>query len=112
MAIILTCGSKRLVLPVRDDLEEELLSRAMRQAELRGPAHLGELLSYRLLGGLVECSSQDDKAPSEAQLKYAVDLAEKHGVAIPPSAFHSRLAIGSFISEFANKPGRKGLGKS
>lgn len=99
--IVLETSASKLELPVREHLVREIIGRLDAAHPSVNIDWLGELLAYRLLGSLV-AESPSERPPSDAQLKYAIDLAAKHGVEIPVLALKRRSHMGAFISTYAS----------
>lgn len=88
-----------LDLPLRVDVAEQLVARAQHERSRLGDQWLGEVLGFRLLGALIQgLSSVNQAPPTDAQLKYALDLAARYGVSIPQQALVCRGAMGAFLS--------------
>lgn len=98
LCIVLASGTGSLEVPVRVDVAEQLIQRGQKERARLGDQRLGELLAYRLYGALVDPSSRDLRAPTDAQLKYAFDLAARYGLEIPPDALRLRSVMGAFLS--------------
>lgn len=98
LCIALTSGSSSLKVPVRADVAEQLIERGQEERARLGDQRLGDLLAYRLFGALVDPKNEDPRPPTEAQLRYALDLASRHGLEIPPDALRLRSAMGRFLS--------------
>ena len=90
-----------LEVPVRADVAEQLIERGHQELARLGDQRLGELLAYRLFGVLVDPPNRDNRPPTDAQLKYAFDLAARYGLEIPPEALKIRSAMGRFLSTHA-----------
>jgi hypothetical protein len=72
-------------------------------------AHLsGEMDQFRrrlaqcLANSLAECLDPDLKLPTEAQLKYATQIAREMGVSLPSEALRFRGSMAEFIGRFAD----------
>ena len=102
MPIILSSMTDVLELPVEERLATEIVRRGILRADEVSADALGTLLAHRILGELLRASAHSDRPPTDAQLKYALDLAAKYGVPIPGEAFSSRMAIGAFISALSS----------
>ena len=61
-------------------------------------------LEYRLESLLRECLDWDLKPPTEAQVSYAILLAAKHSVPVPPEAMRYRFHMAMFLEAWARKP--------
>lgn len=102
MPIILSSPTAMLELPVGERFATEMVRRALLRSNEIGPEALGDLLANRILGELLRAPAHNGRPPTDAQLKYALDLATKYGVSIPAEAFSSRMAIGAFISALSS----------
>lgn len=97
----LSTGSTHLRLPLPFDIAVQLVTRCEQERQRLSEQELGELLTYRLLGALVEPQNSDRRPPTAAQLKYALDLAARYRLEIPSDALKYRSVMGRFLSAYA-----------
>lgn len=92
-----------LEVPIRQDIGDDLFGR-MREALPRfGAVRIGELSAYSLLGTLIAVCEPDPRPPTAAQIKFALDIAGRLGVALPPNILQDRAVMGSFLTRYADQ---------
>lgn len=65
-----------------------------------GMEALRQRLANSLATSLADCLDPDLKAPTDAQLRYASDIARELAIPLPPQALRFRGAMAEFIDQF------------
>lgn len=86
-----------LEVPVSDSDERALVLQLGRLHGTEARERFAIRFGKHLTSALTEALDWDIKAPTEAQLAYALVLSQRLGVEIPPGAMSSRLEMSLFI---------------
>lgn len=108
MACLTLTGSGRAIeVPIRDDLGDTLVE-LLHSALLKvGSERLGQVAAHRLLSMANDLAQPDQRPPSPAQIRFAVDIADKYNLALPIGALTDRSVLGWFLSQYTSGSGRK-----
>jgi hypothetical protein len=90
-------------IPLEDDVREAWMAQAARAAACEGIDALRDRLASCLAKSIDECLDFDLKTPTEAQLRYATEIARHLGVPLPADALRFRGAMSDFIGRFAEQ---------
>ena len=99
--ISVAAGHLSIDIPVEPELANQLCLWLEAARRKRGTPILASELSRAMLHVALALADCDPKQPTAAQLKYALDLAEKLNVQIPSRAFTDRASMGAFLSLYA-----------
>lgn len=89
--------------PLRPDISDDLLERVREALARLGPDRLGQLSAYALLEALVTVCEPDDRPPTAAQIKFALDIATKLQLELPVGALRDRSIMGAFLTRFGDR---------
>ncbi|MEZ2416360.1 hypothetical protein [Luteibacter sp. RCC_6_2] len=89
-------------IPLDDDVREAWMAQAARAAASESTDTLRERLAACLAQSISECLDPDLKTPTDAQLRYATEIARHLGVPLPADALRFRGAMSEFIGRFAD----------
>lgn len=107
--LTLTGTGQAIELPIRDDLGDTLVV-LLHSALLKvGSERLGQVAAHRLLSMANDLAQPDQRPPSPAQIRFAVDIADKYNVALPVGALTDRSVLGWFLSQYTSGNGKKHL---
>lgn len=99
MVILLRASSgEELELPVRPDVADALFRHALSSLERHGARRLGELSADALFQVLLPAACTEPRPPTPAQIKFALDIVRRLGVALPVGALQDRLIMGNFLT--------------
>lgn len=101
--LIRNSSGAELELPLRGDIADELFARVSEALPRLGAPRIGELSAYGLLAVLVPATQPDPRPPTAAQIKFALDIASRLGVQLPPGALTSRSIMGVFLSQYGER---------
>ena len=88
-----------LEVPISESEERALILQWARLKEATARDRFSVRFGKHLTSAISEALDWDIKAPTDAQLAYALVLSQKLGIDIPPSAMSSRLEMSLFIDK-------------
>jgi hypothetical protein len=89
-------------IPLDDNVREAWVLQYDRASSSGGIDRFRERLAMCFASCLAECLDPDLKPPTEAQLRYATDIARQLGIPLPAEALRFRGAMAEFIDRFAD----------
>ena len=87
-------------LPIRPELMKALREHLRAAAEKVGSERLGELAAYALLSVGLDIVAPDHRPPTPAQTRFALDVASRLGIPLPPGALVDRSVTGAFLTQY------------
>ena len=103
MIILRNSAGEELEIPLRMDIADDLFARLSKAMPTVGAKRLGEISAYAVLGSLVTTTEPDPRPPSAAQIKFALDIANKLQVPLPPRILQDRTIMGAFLTQYGDQ---------
>lgn len=89
-------------IPMDDCIQEAWVMQYERASHAGAVDGFRERLAHCFATSLIECLDPDLKPPTDAQVKYATDIARELGIPLPPEALRFRGSMAEFIDRFAD----------
>lgn len=105
--VIRANDGSQVVMPVRPDIADALLSCLQEVLGRWGARRAGELSAYALLDANLTATEDDPQPPTGAQIKFALDIVRKLDVELPEGALQDRAKIGAFLTKFGGDVRRR-----